>query len=63
MNLFKLTFNYTSIWLIVQPILYLLYIHLFIEELSWKSDVSYLATCPIKKEGGLSGRESLKLLA
>ena len=28
-----------------------------------ESDVSYLATCPIKKEGGLSGRESLKLLA
>ena len=40
-------------------LLYLLY---FPEELSWKSNVSCLATCPIKKEG-LSGRESLKLLA
>ena len=37
----------------MQPILDLLYIHLFIE-LSWKSNISYLATCPIKKQGGLS---------
>ena len=36
----------------MQPILDLLYIHLFIE-LSWKSNISYLATCPIKKQGGL----------
>ena len=36
------------IYLIVQPILDLLYIHLFIE-LSWKSNISYLATYPIKK--------------
>ena len=32
----------------MQPILDLLHIHLFIE-LSWKSNISYLATCPIKK--------------
>ena len=37
----------------MQSILELLYIHLFIE-LSWKSNISYLATCPIKKQGGLS---------
>ena len=34
-------------------ILDLLYIHLF-RELSWKSNISCLATCPIKKKGGLS---------
>ena len=31
-----------------------LYIHLFIE-FSWKLNISYLATCPIKKQGGMSG--------
>ena len=36
----------------MQPILDLLCIHLFIIELSWKSNISYLATCPIKKQGG-----------
>ena len=56
-NLYEVTFDYTSIWLFVQSIL-LIYFHT--EELS---NVSYLATCPIKKEEGLSGKEPLKLLA
>ena len=50
-RLYKLTLNFdwTSICLIVQPILDLLYIHLFIE-LSWKSNISYQATCPNKNK-------------
>ena len=44
-------------------ILFAVYMYyLFAEELSWKSNVGYLATCPIKKKEGLSGKEPLKLL-
>ena len=31
---------------------------MYTEELSWKSNVCYLATCPIKNLEGLSDRES-----
>ena len=52
----------THVYYLLCSLLYL-YIHLLSEELSWKSNVNYLATCPIKKEEGLSGRGLLKLLA